>query len=159
MLNIEKEFKKFIKDIEKNIKNEDDLKFIQKRTAELFESILDELEEAVDLREKLIEDLVVRQEELEDKMQEIQKTINNIEKDIYLEDEFDFEIVCPYCNNEFLIDVDENKTEVVCPECKNVIELDWSGNVEDEFGCTPEDCSACPGCASKKEVEDEDDDM
>ena len=71
--------------------------------------------------------------------------------------DFDFEIVCPYCNYEFVIDVDENKTEIECPECNNLIELDWSGDVDDEpsaGGCLG-DCHGCHGCGS----EDEDDDM
>ena len=85
----------------------------------------------------------------------MQQVIDNIEKDIYSEDGFDFEIVCPYCENEFIIDVDENKTEVKCPECQNIIELDWSGDVEDdgEQGtCHGGSCQGCSGCS-------DDDDM
>jgi len=53
--------------------------------------------------------------------------------------------------------VDENKTEVECPECNNIIELDWTGNVDDEpehDGCNGS-CHGCHGC----EDNDEDDDM
>ena len=87
----------------------------------------------------------------------MQGIIDNIEKDIYAEEGFDFEIVCPYCESEFIIDVDENKTEVECPECNNIIELDWTGNVDDEpehDGCNGS-CHGCHGC----EDNDEDDDM
>ena len=81
-------------------------------------------------------------------------------------DNFDFEITCPYCNYEFFVDIDENKTEIECPECKNTIELDWSGDIEDE----PKEnktknsnfqggCPGCHGCGSFNIKKDEDDDM
>jgi UDP:flavonoid glycosyltransferase YjiC (YdhE family) len=69
------------------------------------------------------------------------------------EDGFDFEIVCPYCNYEFIIDMAENKTEIECPECKNTIELDWTGDVDNEHHDCSGDCHGCHGC------NDEDDDM
>ena len=83
------------------------------------------------------------------------EVLDNIEKDIYADGEFDFEIVCPYCDYEFFIDVDENRTEVTCPECQNVIELDWSGDTDEEennHNCNGS-CSGCHGC------DEEDDDM
>ena len=46
----------------------------------------------------------------------------------------------------------DNKKEVVCPECENIIELDWTGNVDDDFMCGPDGCSGCHGC-------DDDEDM
>ena len=88
-----------------------------------------------------------------EKMEKMQEVINHIESDIYLDQAFDFEIVCPYCENEFVIDADEDKKEIECPECKNIIELDWSGDLEDD------ECSGhCHGCAGCGET-DEDDDM
>ena len=92
--------------------------------------------------------------EIETEMNKLKTIVDHIEKDIYDEDGFDFEIVCPYCNYEFVIDVDDNKTEVQCPECKNIIELDWNGG-EDEEGCN----GSCHGCSGCDDVEDEDDDM
>lgn len=104
--------------------------------------------------EKRIEKLEKTQKELDEKMEKMQQVINNIEKDIYSEEGFDFEIVCPYCNYEFIIDMDENKSEIECPECQNIIELDWSGDLEhdEDEGCTGS-CGGCHGC------HDEDDDM
>ena len=59
-----------------------------------------------------------------------------------------------YCNYEFFIDIDENKTEIECPECKNSIELDWGAeNGEDGNHSCHGDCHGCHGCS------DEDDDM
>ena len=108
-------------------------------------------------KQEEMDQLENRQNIINDKMDQMQQVIDNIEKDIYSEDGFDFEIVCPYCNYEFIIDVDENKTEIECPECQNVIELDWTGDVEDDAnnqeGCSG-DCHGCHGCS-----DEEDDDM
>ena len=93
--------------------------------------------------------------------------MSNLNKEFkkYLEDvennqnEYDFEIVCPYCENEFLIDLKQKNFE--CPKCNNLIELDWTGNMEEEQeqksnGCAGK-CSGCKGCEGLNI--DEDDDM
>ena len=106
--------------------------------------------------EKLMKEIKKIQEnqiEMNNKIEKMQEIINHIENDIYSEEGFDFEIVCPYCENEFVVDMDENMTEVKCPECENIIELDWSGDMEDG-GCQGH-CHGCHGC----EDTDEDDDM
>ena len=106
---------------------------------------------------KEMKEIKENQKIMTDKMEKMQQVIDHIENDIYSNEGFDFEIVCPYCESEFIIDVDENKTEVECPECNNIIELDWTGNVDDEpehDGCNGS-CHGCHGC----EDNDEDDDM
>ena len=102
--------------------------------------------------EKKIDIMLQKQQEIENKMTKMEKVINKIENDIYFDDDFDFEIVCPYCNNEFIADISDGKTEITCPECENVIELDWTGDID---GCGHDGCAGCHGC----EPEDEDDDM
>ena len=87
--------------------------------------------------EKKLDLILQKQQELENKMNKMENIINKIESDIYLDEGFDFEIVCPYCNNEFITDIDENKTEVECPECHNTIELEM---MFDGCGCDCEDC-------------------
>ena len=100
-------------------------------------------------------DLILqKQQELENKINSIERVINKIENDIYVDEAFDLEIVCPYCNNEFVVDMDEDRKEVTCPECENIIELDWTGDL-DEFGCGPEGCSGCHGCKSEDIEEDD----
>lgn len=156
MGSIKNEYKSFLDDIEKNIKNKEDLEYIKKRLSSFVDVIVEKVDDIANYRKEEIEQLEERQNEIEEKMSKMQGIIDNIEKDIYAEEGFDFEIVCPYCENEFLIDVDENKTEVECPECNNVIELDWTGNVDEEpdnDGCNG-NCHGCHGCG-----EDEDDDM
>lgn len=157
MGSIKNEYKSFLDDIEKNIKNKEDLEYIKKRLSSFVDVIVEKVDDIANYRKEEIEQLEERQNEIEEKMSKMQGIIDNIEKDIYAEEGFDFEIVCPYCESEFIIDVDENKTEVECPECNNVIELDWTGNVDDEpehDGCNGS-CHGCHGC----EDNDEDDDM
>lgn len=82
--------------------------------------------------------------------------MNKIEKELYITDEdndnYDFEIVCPYCNCEFEIELKELNQDVKCPECHNVIELDWN---EEESSCHG-DCSCCHGECDEDEAEDDD---
>ena len=152
---IKNEYKSFLDDIEKNIKNKEDLAYIKKRFTSFVDVVIDQFDYISDYKNEEIEKLEQAQKDIEERMKKMQAVIDNIEKDIYAEDGFDFEIVCPYCNYEFIIDMDENKTEVECPECKNTIELDWSGDVDDEpDGCSGS-CHGCHGC----DDEDEDDDM
>lgn len=109
----------------------------------------------LDKIEKKLDSILQKLQELDNKMIKMETVVKKIESDIYLDEGFDFEIVCPYCNYEFVIDLDENKTEVTCPECDNVIELDWTGDISDDFSCGKGGCSGCHGGCEH----DEDDDM
>ena len=153
---LKNEYKSFLDDIEKNIKNKEDLEYIKTRFASFLDVVLEQIDHIADYKQEEISKLEETQNRLNEQVEKMQQVINNIEKDIYSEEGFDFEIVCPYCDHEFIIDVDEEKTEITCPECENVIELDWSGDPEEESpnqgGC-PGSCHGCNGC------EDEDDDM
>lgn len=152
MKKIKNEYKSFLDDLENNIKNKEDLDYIKKRFYEFFEVILNQIEAIADYKAEQIEQMEKRQEEIEAKMMRMQGVLDNIEKDIYSEDGFDFEIVCPYCNYEFFIDMDENKTEVQCPECENIIELDWLGdNEESSSGCSGS-CHGCDGCNNEDDM-------
>lgn len=104
--------------------------------------------------EKKLDLILQNQQELENRMSKIENSIKRIESDIYLDDDFDLEITCPYCNYEFVVDMDEDRKEVTCPECENVIELDWSGDVDD-FECGPEGCAGCHGCGHDDIEEDD----
>ena len=98
--------------------------------------------------------------DFEEEIKAMNKSIKNIEKDIYMDDEeddedCDVEIKCPYCNETFTAQMNDlTAAEIVCPECNNTIELDWG---EDEDGCGEGGCDCCShGCHHD---EDEDDDM
>lgn len=158
MSTLKEEYKKFLEDIENNIKNKEDLEYIKERFTNFTNTVIEQMEYVVDNKEEKMNQLEEKQKQLDEKIAKIQDIVNHIEKDIYSEDGFDFEIVCPYCNYEFIIDMEENKTEIQCPECENIIELDWSGDINDDdgnTGCNGE-CSHCHGC---DEDDQEDDDM
>ena len=155
MKDIKNEYKSFLDDVEKKIKNKEDLDFVKLRFAQFVDVVLDKIDYIVDYKNEEMQKLEEAQKQIEEKMSKMQQVIDNIEKDIYVEDGFDFEIVCPYCNSEFVIDMDENKKEIECPDCKNIIELDWSGDIDDEPDTACQgSCHGCHGCDS-----DEDDDM
>lgn len=107
-----------------------------------------------------VKELKENQKVMTNKIEKMQQVIDHIESDIYSDEGFDFEIVCPYCEHEFVIDANEDKNEVECPECKNVIELDWTGDLYDDEddGCSGH-CSGCSGCGDSSDEENEDDDM
>ena len=138
----------FIKDLEKNIKDENELSYLKERTAKLYNVVVNELENAVNYKEDQIQKLEKRQDESNDRLDEMEEVLRNITRDIYEDDE-DFEIICPYCNNEFDADIDETKNEIICPECQNVIELDW-GLDQNDSTCKG-NCSGCGGCNDDNE--------
>ena len=153
---LKNEYKSFLDDIEKNIKDKDDLEYIKQRFSAFLDVVLNQMDYIMNYKDEKINELEKMQNELDARMAKMQQVIDHIEKDIYDEDGFDFEIVCPYCNYEFVIDLDENKSEIECPECKNMIELDWTGNIDDEQSGCSGSCHGCHGCG---EEDEEDDDM
>ena len=152
MAKLREEYNNFLKDVEKNLKNKEDLEYVKVRFSMFVDKVIDEMDMLVDYKTQKINEIEKKQKEIDDKMSKMQQIIDNIEKDIYSEEGFDFEIICPYCDNKFVIDVDEDKTEVECPVCNNIIELDWSGEVEEDIGCNGS-CSDCHGCDEESEEE------
>ena len=120
-MNINESFEKLMEDLQKNIENPKDLEYITKK---LSTAILDIMTE------------------LNNKTTNLEKRMEKIEEELYITDEneeYNFEIVCPYCNCEFETEIDELKTEVVCPECNNVIELDWNDECHGDCSCCHDD--------------------
>lgn len=159
MTGLKEEYTKFLADLEKNIKNEEDLNYIKQRFASFVDVIIDQMEKIITYKEVKMQQLEDTQKELQDKLSKMENIIDNIEKDIYAEDGFDFEIVCPYCNYQFETEFDENQKEVKCPECNNVIELDWSCDDDCEDHCG-DGCDSCGGCGHHHDTDqDIEDDM
>lgn len=106
--------------------------------------------------------LLERINSLENTIEELKDNVETIKQDIYDDDSYDFEIVCPYCNHEFIADVSsELKDEIECPECHKTIELDWGddcgcGNPNchcgDNCNCTPEDNCGCGCCGEEDDM-------
>ena len=151
-------YKRIISEIENKITNKEELEFVKEKVSELsmiFMDIIDNLTEKADEKIRQIEE---KQKLIEEKMSQVESVVNEIESDIYVEEDgnFDFEIICPYCNNEFVAEIN-GKSEVECPECNNIIELDW--NDDEEEGCSGH-CSSCHGCSDEyDDEEDNEDDM
>lgn len=116
------------------------------------QEIMEELKKA---NAKLYE-IETKQKLIEQKINVIQQSVSGIENDIY-EDSFDFDIVCPYCNTNFVSDV-TSKSSIKCPECNNIIELDWNDD-SNYNGCSGS-CSSCQNnCGESwfQEIEEYDD--
>ncbi|MBQ9297451.1 MAG: hypothetical protein IJ223_00180 [Clostridia bacterium] len=159
MSDLKKKYNEILKNLEDNIENPKDLEYATKQFKKLASVFLDEMEEREKYTENHLKELAKKQEIADAKLLEIEKTLNGIEKDIYDMDDdgYDLEIVCPYCNYEFVLDEDTESSEIECPECGNTIEIDWDGETFAE-GCSGH-CSGCGFDCENKETPDEDDDM
>lgn len=160
MSDLQKKIKKIISDIEENIQNKDDLEYIKNQICNIYNIFMDELDTLEDKSTKKMESLLIRYKVLEDRMSDIEKSIDKIETDIYINDDdnndYTFDITCPYCDTEFSVDYsDELKRSVICPECNNTIELDWNDNEGCSHGC----CGCNEDCSEKQKDEDKEDDM
>ena len=139
-MNLKEQFQKLMSDMQKNIKNEEDLKYVQENIFTMMADIIDKVDNLCNSNE-------IRISKLEDK-------IDRMSKELYLNDVYDIEVVCPYCNYEFETELDENKKEIKCPECNNIIELDWVSE-DDDDGCSG-GCGSCSGCSGHHDAEEDD---
>ena len=146
-------YNRIIKEIEQTISDEEERKIVKGKVEELASIFIDIIDKLANSTDAKIQEMEEKQKRIEEKMEHMQKMMDEIENDIYLSEEepFDFEIVCPYCNHEFVVEIPDNiehmKKEVECPECHNTIELDW--NEEEE--CTG-DCHGCHGCEEDEDI-------
>ncbi len=152
MSKLQEDFNAIIAKIEERITDEELLNFLKQQIADISMLYINELNKVMDLSERRVNQVVENQRVLEKKQQELEMALNNMEKELFVsEEEYDFEIVCPYCNHEFVSDIGSDIKEVECPECHNTIELDWNQEGEDECGGH---CGSCGGCEHEEEVEE-----
>lgn len=157
MSNLNDEYQKIMRDIEKNITNPEQLQYVKDKIAKLTMLFMNTVDKVVEYSDEKLSNMEEKQEDLEERLSKIQKSLDNIEKDIYEdENEFEFEVVCPYCNHQFVTDIDlEENSELQCPECKNMIELDWN---EEDDECTGH-CHSCLGCEEHEDDEFDEEDL
>ena len=159
MSDLQKKFKKVISDIEQNLKNKEDLEYVKTQIYNIYNIFLDEFDRLEENSTKKIDNIVARYKILEDRMNEIEDSISKIESDIYINEneEYSFDITCPYCDTEFSVDCSEElQKNVICPECNETIELDWN----DEHDECSHDCHECGGeCDHNHDEKDNEDDM
>jgi len=151
-------YKRIVSEIETKLTNPDEVEFVKEKISELSMLFMDIIDGITDKADEKIKQIKEKQRQIEAKMEQVQNAVDEIESDIYTVDEedgsFDFEIVCPYCDNEFVTEID-GRNEIICPECNNVIELDW--NDEEDEGCSGH-CSSCHGCSDDFEDDEENED-
>ena len=94
MSKFKNEYKSFLDDIEKNIKNPDDLNYIKERFAKFMDVVIEKMDQVLDFKNQELDHLLEMQKGLENRMDKMQRIIDNIEKDIYSDEGFDFEIIC-----------------------------------------------------------------
>lgn len=119
---IQKKYQEIMKSLEKNIENKKDLEFIKEQFSDYTVYFLN----LVNVMQNNYEKRII---EVESKFNKIEEKVNYIEKEIFDEIGNLEAINCPYCNYNFMMELDEQKDEIECPECGNLIELDWE---EDE---------------------------
>ena len=126
MANLKKKFNEILENLESNIKNKEDLDYIKSQVYNISLLFLDEMDKLAELNLDRLNVMIDREKELGKRIANMEQVISNIEKEMYISPECDFEIICPYCNTEFVEDfTDGIEKEVKCPECGNLIELDW----------------------------------
>lgn len=161
MANLKKRFNEILQDIEKNIKNKEDLDYIKSQVYNISILFLDELDKLAELNLDRLNVLIEREKELSKKITSMEKVMNSIEKEVFVNPECDFEIVCPYCNAEFIEDLTSGvEHEVKCPECGNTIEIDWHEDEECSGHhchgeCECDDCDDCDDCEEDEEIDEE----
>ena len=144
MADLSSKYKKIINNLEKNIKDKQELEYIKEQVYAITSLFLDELDKIIEISENKMQDLLANQTELQEKINKVESSVKEIEKDIYMEDEeeFEFQLTCPYCNHDFVTELTNSTQEIECPECKNMIELDWN---DEDSPCENGNCSGCQG--------------
>lgn len=158
MSDINGKYKQILQDLENNIQDPEELNFVKEKFSELSMMFIDMLDRVTKLTDMKIQEIEAKQQNITERLNNVQKAVDGIESDIYEEDSdddnsYEFEIVCPYCNHEFTADIEEDgNDEIECPECHNTIELDW--NCDDE-GCQGGCCSHCDSHCEEVAEDDE----
>ena len=140
MADLNKMYRDIIDDLDRNIKNENELKSIKGKLFDLMTYFMESNNSIISIKDK--------QDKLDKYIKKIQRRLDRIEEDIYIEDDdeydgdkmhdndYEFEIRCPYCNEDFIISEDsKSSSEIECPNCHNVIELDWNDSAECDGHC------------------------
>ena len=151
MSNLNVKFKKILEDLEQNIQNKEDLEYIKVQIFNLYNMFFDEVNKIEEMTASRMETIAGAQATLQEKVDSLEREVKSMEKELFIDEESDFSITCPYCNNEFVVECEDLKDEIECPECNNIIELDWG----DECDCGDDECGHDCSCCHH----DEDDDM
>lgn len=152
--------KRIMTNLEEKVKDKETLEIVKTEMFNLYNAFADEVIELNAVMNNRVLELAQAQKETNEKMDKMAKSLKKIENDIYLDEdeddgEYTMEVICPYCNKEISLDIDEiaDKDEISCPECKNTIELDWGNE------CNCDDCGDDCDCCGEDCHKDEDDNL
>lgn len=149
MSELNKKYHAILSELDKNIQDTNALNRIKGNLSELVIYFTDMINKFIEMEKRI--------EKTERNLRSTQKRIDSIEQDIYVDsdsefddfnefgfdqmhdNDYEFEITCPYCNFEFITDdSNKNQNSIKCPKCKKTIELDW--NIDEScYG----NCNSC----------------
>lgn len=156
MSELSNKYREIMDEIDNKITDEKQLNFVKSKISEISMIFIDIIDRMSEIVEEKVVNIENGQKNIEKKLANVQKVIDGIERDIY-DDEFETEIVCPYCNNEFIAEIsDEEENEIECPECHNIIELDLNADYDEDNSTCSGNCSSCNGCNINEDDEGED---
>jgi len=125
-----------LKDIQDKLENVENKNEIYSGFEKIISMFYEEIGKITDEYNSKLEYIINNQKDINEKVLVLEHSIDEIEKDIYEDNIEEIEIICPYCNNQFFIDIEETvNQEVKCPECNNIIELLFNDE-EHTNGCT-----------------------
>ena len=134
MTELQKEFKKILANIEKHLSNEQDVEYVKEQFFKAYTLFLDEVDELQQSTNKRIDAIAVKHQVVEAKLAQMESALEHIQKEIYEEDEYDADIICPYCGVEFTIEASgEEQESIVCPACNNEIDLEWHDGTHHDY--------------------------
>lgn len=80
------------------------------------------IDRTYDILSKVTE-IVTSQYKLNERISELEEYVYN---DIESPSDDKTSFICPYCNRNVQVYMDNNKMDMACPFCKNEVELEWS---------------------------------
>lgn len=153
MASFNSEFKKILKNLENNIEDKKALEVAKVEMFNLYNLFFDEITNLEQTLNNKILAIAESQLHVEEEIRDLNKSLKNIEKDIYMDEDFEdedyeIEIKCPYCDKTFIANEDDlAEDEIVCPECNNTIELDWGHECSCGHDCDcGDDCDCDDDC-------------
>ena len=99
MSKLSEEYLKIITEIGEHISNKDERNYVINKMSELSALYMSIIDKVSEVNSKRIESIEQHQEEIDNKISKMKNTLDLIKKDFYVDEDYDFEIVCPYCNH------------------------------------------------------------
>lgn len=164
MSDFNNQYKKIMEELSEKMNDPKDLELVKEKFLEMSLMFMDMLDKVSSLSQEKVLDIEDKQNVIFSKMNMIESMLSKIENDIYEDEDDDccgFEIICPYCNNEFSANSIDMSSDIKCPNCHNMIELDWNlDEIEEQIesfgGCSGSCCGCQSGCHSQEDdIEEE----